>query len=151
MWNLLGCKTMQDYHDAYLKLDCALLACCSEYCRKISFKTYKLDVVQFFTAPNIAKDAALRITKAEVQLFTEREHLDMIEPAIRGGITSVFESRHFKANNRYLPGFNSEETSTFGLMVDANNLYGGIMQEKMLPVGDFCCFRHLNKRTTTRP
>ena len=92
MWNLLGCKTMQDYHDAYLKLDCALLDCCSEYCRKISFKTYKLDVVQFFTAPNMAKDAALRITKAEVQLFTERELLDMIEPAIRGGITSVFES-----------------------------------------------------------
>ena len=24
MWNLLGCKTLQDYHDAYLKLDCAL-------------------------------------------------------------------------------------------------------------------------------
>ena len=24
MWKLLGCKTLQDYHDAYLKLDCAL-------------------------------------------------------------------------------------------------------------------------------
>ena len=152
MWNLPGCKTMQDYHDAYLKLDCALLACCSEYCRKISFKTYKLDVVLFFTAPNMAKDAALRITKAEVQLFTEWEHLDMIEPTIRGGITSVFESRHFIANNRYLPGFNSEETSTFGLMVDANSLYGEVMQEEMLPFGDFLfCFRYLNKRTTTPP
>ena len=83
---------MQDYHDAYLNLICAVLACCSEHCRKISFKTYKHDVVQFFTAPNMAKDAALRITKAEVQLFTKREHLDMVEPAIRGGITSVFGS-----------------------------------------------------------
>ena len=92
----------------------------------------------------MAKDAALRITKAEVQLFTEPEHLDMIEPAIRGGITSVFESRHFKANNRYLPGFNSEELSTFGLMVDANNLYGGVMQEEMLPVGDFCFVFHIS-------
>ena len=89
MRNFLGCETKQDYHDAYLKLDCALLACCSEYCRKICFETYKLDVLQFFTAPNIAKDAAFRITKAEIQLFIEREHLDMIEPAIRGGITSV--------------------------------------------------------------
>ena len=129
MRNFFGCKTKQDYHDAYLKLDCALLACCSEYCRKTSFETYKLDVLQFFTAPNIAKDAALRITKAEIQLFTEREHLEMIEPGIRGGITSVVKIWHFKANNRYLPGFNSEETSTFGLMVDANNLYGGVMQE----------------------
>ena len=148
MWNLLGCKSMQDYHDAYLKLDCALLACCSEYCRKISFKTYKLDVVQFFTAPNVAKDAPLRITKAEVQLFTEREHLDMVEPAIRGCVTTVFESRHFKANNRYLPGFNSKETSTFGLMVDANNLYGGVMQEEMLPVGDFCFVFNISITTT---
>ena len=135
MWNLLGCKTIQDYLDAYLKLDCALLARCSEYCRKIGFKTYKLDVVQFFTTPNMA---ALRITKAEVQLFTEREHLDMIEPAIRGGITSVFESGHIKANKRYLPGFNSEETSTFGLTLEANDLYGGALQEEMLPIGDFC-------------
>ena len=138
MWSLLGCKTMQDYHYAYLKLDCVLLDCCSKYCRKISFKTYKLDVVQFFTAPNLAKDAAHRITKAKIRLFTEREHLDMIEPAIRGGITSVFESRNFKANNRYLPGFNSEKTSKFWLMLDANNLYGGVMQEEMLPIGDFC-------------
>ena len=90
MWNWLRCKTLHDYHDAYLKLDCALLACCSEYCRNFSFKTYKLYVIQFFTAPNKAKDAALRITKAEVQLFTEREHLDMIEPGIRGDITSKF-------------------------------------------------------------
>ena len=132
------CKTMQDYGDAYLKLDCALLACYSEICRKISFKTYRLGVVQFFTAPYMAKDAAIRITKAEVQLFTIWEHLDMIQPAIRGDITSVFESWHFKANNRYLPGINSEETSTFGLMVDANNLYGAVMQEEMLPVGNFC-------------
>ena len=86
----------------------------------------------------MAKDTALRITKVEVQLFTEREHLDVVEPAIRRGITSVFESRLFKANNRHLPGLNSEETSTFGLMVDANNFYGGVMQEEMLPVGDFC-------------
>ena len=27
MWEILGCGTLQDYHDAYLKLDCALLAC----------------------------------------------------------------------------------------------------------------------------
>ena len=27
MWEVLGCGTLQDYHDAYLKLDCALLDC----------------------------------------------------------------------------------------------------------------------------
>ena len=118
MWQLLNCETMQDYHDSYLKLDVALLACCSEYCRKISFQTYRLDVAQFFTAPNMAKDAALRITKARVELLTEPEHLHMIEQSVRGGITSVFETRYFKANNQFLPGFNPEEASTFGLCLD---------------------------------
>ena len=66
------------------------------------------------------------------------EHLDMIEQQYAGIINSVFENRHFEANNRYLPGFNSEETSTIGLMVDANNLYGGVMHEEMLHIGDFC-------------
>ena len=69
----------------------------------------------------------------------------MIEPAVRGGITSVFESRHFKANNRYLPGLNSEETSTFGLILDANNLYGRVMQEEKLTVGYFCFVFEISK------
>ena len=94
-------------------------------------------MAQFFTAPNMAKDAALRITKARVELLTEPEHLHMIEQSVRGGITSVFETRYFKANNQFLPGFNPEEASTFGLCLDANNLYGGVMQKELLPIGSF--------------
>ena len=93
MWEILECGTLQDYHDSYLKLDCALLACVCEFHRQLSFDTYKLDCMHFFTLPNMAKEASLRICKANVELLTEREHLDMIEPAIRGGVTSVFESR----------------------------------------------------------
>ena len=43
MWKLLVCKTLQDYHDALLKLDCAWLACVCEFHRQLSFQTYKLD------------------------------------------------------------------------------------------------------------
>ena len=42
----------------------------------------------------MAKEASLRICKAEVELLTEREHLDLIEPAVRGGVTSAYEERH---------------------------------------------------------
>ena len=31
MWEILECGTLQDYHDSYLKLDCALLACVCEF------------------------------------------------------------------------------------------------------------------------
>ena len=69
--------------------------------------------------------------------MTEREHLDMIEPAIRGGVTSVYEERRFVANNKYLSEYRPSEESTFALCVDANNLYGGVMQMDKLPVGEF--------------
>ena len=39
MWNNLSCQTLQDYHDAYLKTDCALLACVFEFHRELSFCT----------------------------------------------------------------------------------------------------------------
>ena len=137
MWNTLNCQTLQDYHDAYLKTDCALLACVCEFHRELSFSTYKLDCMHFYTLPNMAKEASLRICKAEVELLTEREHLDMIEGAVRGGVCSVYEMRKFTANNKYLPDYDSSQPSTFGFCVDANNLYGGVMQNEKLPQSDF--------------
>ena len=47
----------------------------------------------------------------------------MIEPAIRGGVISVREERHFIANNRYL-----SDGVNFAFCVDTYNLYGGVMQ-----------------------
>ena len=37
MWNTLNCQTLQNYQYAYLKTDCALLACLCEFHRDISF------------------------------------------------------------------------------------------------------------------
>ena len=85
----------------------------------------------------MAKDAALRITKARVELLKEPEHLHMNEQSVRGGITSESGTRYFKANNQFLPGFNPEETSTFGLCLHANKLYRGVMQKELLPIGSF--------------
>ena len=93
--------------------------------------------MHFFTLPNMTKEASLRNCEANVELWTEREHLDMIEPTIRGGVTSVFESRRFTANNSYIPNHESTEESCFDFCVDANNLYGGVMQLEKLPVADF--------------
>ena len=121
MWEILGSGALQDNHDAYLKLDCALLACVCEFHRELSFTTYKLDCMHFFTLPNMAKEASLRICKANVELLIERDHLDMIEPAIRGGVTSVYENRRIIANKKYIPNYNSKEDHQFGFCVDANN------------------------------
>ena len=53
---------------------------------------------------------------------------------MRGGTASIFEKRQFTANNRQMnETFNASEDTTYGFMVDANNLYGGVMQTRKLP------------------
>ena len=57
---------------------------------------------------------------------------------MRGGTASIFEKRQFTANNRQMnETFNSSEETTNGFMVDANNLYGGVMQTHKLPARHF--------------
>ena len=45
--------------------------------------------------------------------------------------------RKFRANNKYLPDYDSSQPSTFGFCVDANNLYVVVMQIEQLPRSDF--------------
>ena len=49
----------------------------------------------------------------------------------------MYDERYFKANSKYMENYDSALESTFGFMVHANNLYGGIMKTEHLPVGDF--------------
>ena len=66
----------------------------------------------------MAKEATLQICTAEVELLTEREHLDLIEPAVRGGVTSVYKERRFVANNCNLDNYDASKESVFGFCVD---------------------------------
>ena len=89
------------------------------------------------TLPNMERKAPLKICKTNIEQMTEREQLDMIEPAIRGGVTSVCEERHFLANNKYLSGYRPSEESLFAFCVDANNIYGVVNQMDQQPVGEY--------------
>ena len=67
----------------------------------------------------------------------------MVENMMRGGTASVFHSRFFKSNNKECPDFNPDQPSTYGFMIDANNLYGGVMQTEKLPVRNFELIEHI--------
>ena len=67
----------------------------------------------------------------------------MVENMMRGGAASVFHSGFFKANKKERPDFNPDQASTYGFMIDANNLYGGVMQRKKLPVRFFELLEHI--------
>ena len=99
--------------------------------------TYGLDCAHHYIASNLAGDAFLKNCRVNIQLLTNREHLEIVENMIRGGLASVYGERYFKANNQYMENYDSAFESTFGFKVDANNLYGGIMETEHLPVGNF--------------
>ena len=59
----------------------------------------------------------------------------MVEEGIRGGICHSIH-RYARANNKYIKNYNNNEESSYIQYLDANNLYGWAMSEK-LPVNGF--------------
>ena len=135
VWKTFNCQTLQDYHDLYLKTDVLLLADVFENLRKTCLKHYKLDPCHYYTAPGLAWDACLKETKEELQLLKDYDMLMMFEQGIRGGISHI-SKRYASANNKYMKDFDESKPSTLIQYLDANNLYGWAMSQK-LPIKGF--------------
>ena len=67
----------------------------------------------------------------------------MIENGIRGGISQVVCS-YAEANSKYMDNYDENKESSFLPYLDANNLYGCPMTEK-LPVGGFKWMKNASK------
>ena len=129
-------RNMGEYHDLYLKTDVLLLADVFESFRKTSLEYYELDPCHYYTAPGMAWDAALKLTKVELDLITDPDMYLMFEKGIRGGISTITH-RHAIGNNPYLPSekYDSRKDHSYIMYLDANNLYGWAMTQKM-PTGN---------------
>ena len=104
-----------------------LLADVFETFRDLCMTNYELDPAWYYTAPGLTWDAALKMTKVELEMLTDIEVLDMFEEEIRGGISSIMH-RQGKANNKYMgEDFNPKELIKYFIYQDANNLYGRTM------------------------
>ena len=114
----LKCGSPGDYHDLYLTTDVLLLGSVFVAFREVSYQTYGLDCAYYFTASNLSGDAFLKVCKPELKLLTDRENLDRVQPMIRGGMSSVYARRFYKANNKYLNNFSPSEPSSYILNID---------------------------------
>ena len=130
VWNTFNCQTLQDYHDLYLKSDVLLLADVFENFRKACLYHYKPDPCHYYTAPGLAWDACLKETKEEQELLKDYDMLMMFEQGIRGGISHI-SKRYACANNKHMNDFDESKPSSFIQYLDANNLYGWAMTQKL--------------------
>ena len=69
--------------------------------------------------------------------------LSMIEKGIRGRICHVIH-RYAKANNKYMKNYDKNIESSYLMYLDANNLYGWAMSQK-LPINGFKGVKKLSK------
>ena len=134
VWNSFNMKTLKEYHELYNITDVLLLANVFENFRNLCLKIYKLDPVYYFTAPGLAWDACLKMTNIQLELLNDVDMLLMFEKGIRGGI-SIISNRYGEANNKYMKGYNKNKLSKYLMYLDANNLYGCAMSEKLPTYG----------------
>ena len=131
VWNTFKMKTFKDYHKLYNETDVLLLADVFENFRNLCLKIYGLDPVYYYTAPRLAWDACLKMTNINLELLSDPNMLLMFEKGIRGGI-SIISNRYGEANNKYMGNrFNKNKLSKYLMYLDANNLYGSAMSEKL--------------------
>ena len=147
VWRLTGCKTFGDYCDNYMEIDVYLLADCLENYRNIIYDKNEIDAFHSYSAPGLSWQIGLKQCgeafekehpgeEFSLELLTDYDMLLMIESGIRGGFSGTLGKRYAKANNKYLHDYDPKIPSSYLQYLDANNLYGDGMKQK-LPYSDF--------------
>ena len=143
VWKAFEIKNLGEYHDLYVQCDTFLLSDVFENSRNKFIEIYELDPAHFLSATGLAWQACLKKTKVELELLTDVDMLLMVEKGTRGGICQAIH-RYAKANNKYLKNYDKGIISSYLMYLDANNLYGWAMPQK-LPVNGFKWGKNLSK------
>ena len=135
VWETFGIENMGQYHDLYLKSDVLLLADIFQNFREINLINSGLDPAHYVSSPGLSWDAMLKMTNVKLDLISDVDTQNFIEKGMRGGISTITH-RHVVANNKYMKNYDPQKESSYISYLDANNLYGWAMSQK-LPTGDF--------------
>ena len=132
VFKIFNINNLGEYHDLYVRSDTLFFADIFENFRQSCLKNYELDPAHFVSLPGLAWQACLKKANIELELLTDYDMLLTVEEGIRGGICHAIQ-RYAKANNEYMNDYDKKKNSSYIQYLDANNLYGKAMTEK-LPV-----------------
>ena len=130
VFKIFKLKNLGEYHDLFVHSDTLLLADVFENFRNKCLEVYELDPVHFLSLPGLAWQACLKKANIELELLTEYDMLLMVEEGIRGRICHSIH-RYAKANNKYMNNYDKNKESSYIQYLDANNLYGWAMSQKL--------------------
>ena len=131
VWKHFGIRTLGQYHDLYLRTDVLLLTDVIENFRDLCMEYYGLDPAHYYTLPNFAWEAMLLKTGVEIEQLHDKEMYEMVEQGMRGGMCQV-SHKLAEANNKYMDeAFDESKPSSYINSLDANNLYGLAMSQKL--------------------
>ena len=136
----LKLKNLGDYHDLYLQGDTLLLADMFENFRNKCIEIYEHDPAHVFSAPGLAWQACLKKAGVRLKLLTDIDMLLIVEK----GIICHAIHRYAKANNKYTKNYDKSIESSYLMYLDANNLYGWAMSQRLL-VNGFEWMEHLSE------
>ena len=131
VWEVFEIKNVGEYHDLYVQSNTLLLADVFENFRDKCIEIYGLDPAHFLSAPRLAWQACLKKTRVNLELLADIDMLLMVEKGIRGGIFQATH-RYARANNKYMNDYDKNFESSYLVFLDANNLYGWAMSQKLL-------------------
>jgi len=99
------CSTLNDYHDAYFKMDVLLLADVFQNFREMCLINYGLDPAHFYTTPGMSFQACLKMSGVKLDLFTDPDMHLFVENNIRGvmlRLTTVIRKTEWTRRNLHL-------------------------------------------------
>ena len=104
---------------------------------------YDLDPAHFLSATGLAWEACLKKTRIILKLLTDIDMPLMVEKGIRDGIFQATH-RYARANNKYRNDYDKNIESSYLVFLDANNLYGWALSQK-LPINGFDWVKKLSR------
>ncbi|CAN7978486.1 unnamed protein product [Ixodes persulcatus] len=129
-------KSLGEYSDCYLHLDCLLLADVFHNFRKWTLDTYELDPLHYVSLPALSLACALKQTGVKLELLDDVDAYLFIEAGLRGGIVHC-AIRNTRANVPGTACFDPNTAVSHILDLDVNGLYASTMRQS-LPCADFC-------------